>query len=263
LRTTLALLLASSAAGCTLDGGLVPPNPIPEVRPTDASTLAQNPMPVSTSDDDRSPPMLAPAPAEGPVVASQLPPPAASQSMQPAPPPLTRGSAASFPAANDRQPPPPMQAPAPGHTVIGGQPRTSSEASLTPAARKPRTRERMAIVRFTPVIGAPASAIRPLSEGLEEAAKGRGVTIRNSADDPVDNILRGYFSASTTGRETDVVYVWDILDTDGNLQHRIQGTEKVTGRGGKEWSAVSGSVMREIARKTIADYAEWHASAGG
>ena len=119
------------------------------------------------------------------------------------------------------------------------------------------------MIRFTPVIGAPVGAIRALSEQLEKSALRHGVLIRNSADQPVDNILRGYFSASARGSHTELVYMWDILDSSGTLLHRLQDRVEVPGGTGNPWDSVPEATMKDVARKTISAYLAWRSRRAG
>lgn len=173
------------------------------------------------------------------------------------------GTAAAFPAS----------APAVGRQVLAppaSQPSTTYQAAAaepvgTPSAAAPLplqpAQQPVASIRFTPVIGAPIDVVRPLSSELTAAAQRRGVAIRTSSDVSSDNILRGYFSALNDGRETTVVYVWDVLDNAGNRLHRIQGKETIPGKPGDPWASVPASTMQAIANRTIDAYLEWHNSA--
>jgi hypothetical protein len=131
-----------------------------------------------------------------------------------------------------------------------------------PEQRQPE-KQMQATIRFTPVIGAPVGAIEPLSAELERAAHRRGILIRTTADEPVDAILRGYFSASKHSRHVKVVYVWDVLDDRGNRLYRISGHETVPAKSGHAWASVPASTMKDIARKTINAYLAWRASHSG
>lgn len=118
-------------------------------------------------------------------------------------------------------------------------------------------------IRFTPVIGAPISAVTPLSRQLGTEARRRGLAIRSSADTQSDNVLKGYFSALNDNENTTVVFVWDVLDNDGNRLYRIQGQEQVPGASGDPWSSVPASTMEAIANRTIEDYLAWRAGRRG
>ncbi|TPW30396.1 hypothetical protein [Pararhizobium mangrovi] len=154
-------------------------------------------------------------------------------------------------------------APKKAHTFPAAHSEPASEdvsASRSPTQTAPADQ---GSVRFTPVIGAPEDAIRPLSSELEAAAKRRGLAIRNHAGEPVDSILRGYFDASEDGGTTRIEYVWDVLDENGNRLHRIQGDEVVPDESGSAWGAGHAEAMRTIARKTIADYLAWRQHGSG
>ena len=93
-------------------------------------------------------------------------------------------------------------------------------------------------ISFTPVIGAPVSAVQPLSRRLGTAARSSGLTILQSASGDSDHILKGYFSAFTDGDKTTVTFVWDVLDSQGNRQHRIRGQEIAQGTAQAPWNVV-------------------------
>ena len=207
VRLPVAMLLAAAASACTLSDSLVPPNPIPEARPSEAAGYGQDATPIDPSTGDDRVAMAAPAPT-GPVEAAALPPPAATTSRSggvyaPRAAPGSGSSnrqAAAFPAASQkRRTPPPARASEP-QPAPAAAPAAPAAAATTTASREP-ARQTAPTIRFTPVIGAPVGAIRPLSAELEKAARRHGVVIRNTADEPVDNILRGYFSASAGGFE--------------------------------------------------------------
>ncbi|MGO6994013.1 hypothetical protein ACCT11_36285, partial [Rhizobium johnstonii] len=51
-----------------------------------------------------------------------------------------------------------------------------------------------------------------------------------------------------------VVYVWDILDSGGGRQHRIQGQESVPTAAADPWAGVTATVMQHIASKNNAEF---------
>ncbi len=269
VRLPVAMLLAAAASACTLSDSLVPPNPIPEARPSEAAGYGQDATPIDPSTGDDRVAMAAPAPT-GPVEAAALPPPAATTSRSggvyaPRTAPGSGSSnrqAAAFPAASQkRRTPPPARASEP-QPAPAAAPAAPAAAATTTASREP-ARQTAPTIRFTPVIGAPVGAIRPLSAELEKAARSHGVVIRNTADEPVDNILRGYFSASAGGSKVRLVYMWDVLDASGTQLHRMQGTVTAPGSAADPWKSVPDATMRDIARKTISDYLAWRAGRPG
>lgn len=125
-------------------------------------------------------------------------------------------------------------------------PQGQPSAAISPDAR----------VQFAPVIGAPAEALQPLSRRLSERARQRNIAIAAQGAG-ASLVIKGYFSAIADGRETTVIYVWDVLDSAGNRLHRIQGQQKESGGRGDGWSSVTGGTMEAIADRTIDDLAAW------
>ncbi|WP_322988114.1 hypothetical protein [Hoeflea sp.] len=112
-------------------------------------------------------------------------------------------------------------------------------------------------IRFMPVIGAPVNAVTPLSRQLAAEARNLGLVILSAADSSGDHALKGYFSADNFDGQTTVFYVWDVLDSAGARQNRIQGQESFTGSAGDPWASVPADVMARIATRTMAEYAAW------
>ena len=112
-------------------------------------------------------------------------------------------------------------------------------------------------IQFLPVVGAPASTVNELSQALAAEAERAGVAIAPS-DGPATPVrLKGYLSALGEGRETIVIYVWDVVDPAGNRISRIQGQERAAGGGAAAdlWSGVSREALSSIARRTIGEIA--------
>lgn len=109
-------------------------------------------------------------------------------------------------------------------------------------------------LQFAPIVGTPVEAAGPLSERLAQRAKERGISLARTGE-PQTHILKGYFSALPEGKQTTIVYVWDVLDASGNRLHRIQGQQVV--QGGDGWSSVSAATMQGIADQTMEQLATW------
>ena len=116
-------------------------------------------------------------------------------------------------------------------------------------------------ISFTPVIGAPVNAVRPLSRQLGSEARARGLMIVNSSDGGSNHILKGYFSAFADGDKTTVAFVWDILDASGTRLHRIRGQEVAQGTAADPWDVVQDATMEAIAARTISEYISWSVQA--
>ena len=149
------------------------------------------------------------------------------------------------------------------------QPAIPTEQTTTNTTPAPSTstaslarRNSASTISFTPVIGAPVSAVRPLSRQLGSEARARGLVILNSGDGNSNHILKGYFSAFADGDKTTVAFVWDVLDGSGNRRHRIRGQEIAQGTASDPWNVVQDATMEAIAARTIADYIAWSSQPG-
>ncbi|UCI21480.1 hypothetical protein FJ970_11205 [Mesorhizobium sp. B2-1-8] len=174
---------------------------------------------------------------------SAITPPAASA--QPAP--ATQGSAAATV---------PAPAPAATATTTAGAPAAAPVTSAQAAAILSKTR-----LQIAPIVGASVEAATPLTAELQTRAKQRGITLAGSQDQTATHVLKGYFSAMTEGKDTTVIYVWDVYDPSGNRLHRINGQMKApsTNSGGSagadSWKSVSPATMQAIADQTIDQFA--------
>ena len=104
-------------------------------------------------------------------------------------------------------------------------------------------------------MGAPDSAIEPLSRELSARARQRGITVIPASSAGNGYVLKGYFSAMDDGGKGSIVYVWDVVDAAGKRLYRIQGQEKLTAKGG--WKSASNATMQAIADKTVDQLAAW------
>ncbi len=106
-------------------------------------------------------------------------------------------------------------------------------------------------------------AATALSERLSLRARERGMRLTGTGDATTTHVLKGYFTPLTEGKQTTVIYVWDVYDPAGNRVHRISGQQKATSSAGEGWAAVSQDVMRLIADATIDQFAQWISAAPG
>ncbi|WP_027055374.1 hypothetical protein [Mesorhizobium erdmanii] len=149
----------------------------------------------------------------------------------------------------------PATSPVPGATTAGAPATTTTP--LTPAqsaAILSKTR-----LQIAPIVGASVEAATPLTAELQARAKQRGITLAGSQDQTATHVLKGYFSAISEGKDTTVIYVWDVYDPSGNRLHRINGQMKApsVGKGGgaDSWKDVSPATMQAIADQTIDQFA--------
>ena len=110
------------------------------------------------------------------------------------------------------------------------------------------------------MVGAPASVARELSQalGMRVAQQALPVVTRN--DKKVTHRIKGYFSASQSGSDCVISYVWDIFDAKGKRINRINGTQKTKMVSSDPWDSVTGPVLDQVAADTAAKLKTWHAS---
>lgn len=130
-----------------------------------------------------------------------------------------------------------------------GQPAQAAQAPLNMA------KVRNYKLYIAPIIGAPLEIVTPLSLRFDTIIKTQSITLASNMETEADYILKGYLSNLTENNQTSVLYVWDVMDKQGNRVHRLQGQEKVSGKNG--WSSVPATVMGKIADDTLADYFRW------
>ncbi|TPM90022.1 hypothetical protein [Mesorhizobium sp. B2-1-3A] len=152
---------------------------------------------------------------------------------------------------------PAPSAAAPATTTAGASATTTTPlTSAQSAAILSKTR-----LQIAPIVGASVEAATPLTAELQTRARQRGITLAGSADQTATHVLKGYFSAISEGKDTTVIYVWDVYDPAGNRLHRINGQMKApsvnsgAGAGADSWKGVSPATMQAIADQTIDQFA--------
>lgn len=152
-----------------------------------------------------------------------------------------------------------VPAPSPADPAIAGNPSTTAPISpAQSAAILSKTR-----LQIAPIVGASVEAATPLTAELQTRARQRGITLAGSTDQTATHVLKGYFSAISEGKDTTVIYVWDVYDPAGNRLHRINGQQKSASvnsgnsGGGDSWKGVSPATMQAIADQTIDQFAAW------
>jgi len=169
--------------------------------------------------------------------------------------------------------PPATAAPAAQGTAAGTVPASlaapATAAGAPATATTPVTPAQAAAIlaktrlQIAPIVGASVEAATPLTAELQSRAKQRGITLAGSQDQTATHVLKGYFSAISEGKETTVIYVWDIYDPSGNRLHRINGQQKApsvnsgNSAGADSWKGVAPATMQAIADQTIDQFAAW------
>ncbi|ESX22387.1 hypothetical protein X767_19010 [Mesorhizobium sp. LSJC264A00] len=165
------------------------------------------------------------------------------------------------PPAASAQPAQPLAAPgiAPAATPEPAVGATTPANPAQSAAALSKTR-----LQIAPIVGASVEAATPLTAELQTRAKQRGITLAGSADQAATHVLKGYFSTMTEGKDTTVIYVWDVYDPAGNRLHRINGQQKAPSVNAAEgWPAVAPATMQAIADQTIDQFAAWLGGSAG
>lgn len=161
-------------------------------------------------------------------------------------------SAQSLPAAQASSAAGAPTTPAPATAA----PPAASSASQTAALARTR-------LQVAPIVGASVESAAPLTAELQTRAKQRGLTLVGSTDQTATHVIKGYFSTMSEGKDTTVIYVWDIYDPSGNRLHRINGQQKAPSVGsGEGWTTVAPATMQAIADQTIDQFAAWLGSGG-
>lgn len=155
---------------------------------------------------------------------------------------------------------PPATAVQPSATA---QPTAQAAAPAVPSAKSASAIARTRL-QLAPIVGASVEAATPLTAELQTRAKQRGITLAGSTDQAATHVLKGYFSTMSEGKDTTVIYVWDVYDPSGNRLHRINGQQKAPSANGAEgWAAVAPATMQSIADQTIDQFAAWLAGQAG
>ena len=111
-------------------------------------------------------------------------------------------------------------------------------------------------LRFDPVVGAASAATAPLSARLAMRAQETGIAIAPQ-EGSASMTMKGFFSAITDNGTTTVIYVWDVIDPEGNRLHRIQGQQPAPAGGSQGWDAVTDATMQAIADETMNQLVAW------
>jgi hypothetical protein len=178
-------------------------------------------------------------------------------------------AAAALSACNSTQDvlePSAIAAQPPSQADVASMPPTTpapATTSSTPTATQSAAAITNARIQFAPIVGTSVEAASTLSERLASRARERGIVLARSNDTATTHVLKGYLTPLSEGKETTVIYVWDVYDPAGNRVHRITGQQKAPSKGSEGWSAVSSATMQTIADATIDQLATWLAARTG
>lgn len=110
---------------------------------------------------------------------------------------------------------------------------------------------------FAPVNGAPLDVLRDMSSAMNQEAVAHKLKVVPNGDPSATYLVKGYLSAIGDGSGTTLVYVWDILDTNGVRLHRITGQEAGRPAASDPWSGIQAPTVTVAARRTLDALSEW------
>jgi len=121
---------------------------------------------------------------------------------------------------------------------------------VTNAALSPRGGTTIA---FESIDGLPRGHFQKLVRALTDEADARQIAVV-TRESQASFRARGYAAAHLRGKQTVIVWVWDIYDAEKQRAVRISGEEKAAG-GQRGWLAADEATLRRIARDSIAQLA--------
>lgn len=148
-------------------------------------------------------------------------------------------------------------------TDVNGLPPASTiaNAGTTPAPSvQYKAPESSAVLTFEPMVGAPKSVARELSTSLGLRVAQHALPVVARTDSKVTHRIKGYFSASQSGSNCVVSYVWDIFDASGKRVNRVTGSQSTAMVSDDPWDSVKGPILDQVAVDTAAKLKSWHAS---
>ena len=117
-----------------------------------------------------------------------------------------------------------------------------------------------AVLTFEPMVGAPKRVARELSTTLGARVAQQALPVVARSDKKVTHRVKGYFSASQSGSDCVVSYVWDIFDANGKRINRVTGSQKTPMVSADPWDSVKGKILDDVAVDTAGKLKSWHAS---
>jgi hypothetical protein len=104
-------------------------------------------------------------------------------------------------------------------------------------------------VAFERIDGLPEGHFRKLVNNLTEEANTRRIAAVTRAG-PAQYRLRGYIGAEVRGKQTVIVWVWDVYDANQQRVTRLGGEEQGEGRQ-RGWAAADDQLLRRIAHESM------------
>lgn len=131
--------------------------------------------------------------------------------------------------------------------------------TIVPPATVAAPQQATTRITIAPVIGPSDAVGKQLVAQLTASAERQKITVNQTASEPSNYTLRGYFVAPTKDKSNNKLsYIWDVTDPSGKRVNRIAGEEAVAPvAAGDSWAAVSPQLIQAIADKTASSLAAW------
>jgi hypothetical protein len=110
---------------------------------------------------------------------------------------------------------------------------------------------------FTKITGGPGDLLTTFNESVKKDAKTRKLNVVAEDDPNMTYKVKGYVSAVGGPSGTELVYVFDVLDTHGVRIHRISGQVLGSGTQGDPWAGIRNATVEAAAQRAIDDLAAW------
>lgn len=104
---------------------------------------------------------------------------------------------------------------------------------------------------ITSIVGLPPDSIPALRRSINTAAVSAQLALMAEHDESVDVTLHGYFSIERRNARSDISYIWDALDSQGNRVSRSSGTLPAKAAGTNSSLHLSEVDLSEIAQRAV------------
>lgn len=121
------------------------------------------------------------------------------------------------------------------------------------------------LIAMPPITGGSDAYRLEVVRQLNQAATPRNIALVVDTSVPCDYTLRGYILTQRQADGLKLLYVWDLLDRNGNRINRFTGetTPAAVPAGGDDWAVMPASATGEMADKTVSSLVTWSASKPG
>ena len=133
----------------------------------------------------------------------------------------------------------------------------SAESTPSPLTSQTAAIDPSKSIVFLPVEGAPQSTVSALNRSLRNSSQVHGLGLVPGNTTNAKYRVKGYFSALNDGTGTLLVYIWDVVDQNGNRIHRINGRERTGNASADPWQSITDQEISAVADTTAAKLKSW------